>query len=379
MQQHSWVPLFPEQASSYAWEVDSLYFYLILISAFFTVGIVLAIFIFAVKYREREKYMNGAEIHGSMMLETTWSIIPFIISMTIFLGGAIVYYNQYRPPTDAMEIYVVGKQWMWKAQHGTGQREINELHVPVGRRIKLVMTTEDVLHSFYIPAFRTKMDVVPGRYTTMWFEPTKPGKYHLFCAEYCGLNHSGMGGWVYVMEQRDFDNWLSGNVSGQTPVEAGKELFETKLGCASCHAGGPQQRGPSLTGVFGSQVKLSTGQTLIADEAYIRESILNPQGQIVEGYQPIMPTFKGQVTEEQLVSLVAYIKSLGGNSSGSKGNNTNSAPVSSAPSRNFGTGGGGDAMNTNTVAPITDRGQNNRQGSNPNAPENRSEPTNRQR
>jgi cytochrome c oxidase subunit II len=312
MQFNSWVPLFPEQASTFAWQVDLLYFYLIAVSAFFTVGIAVAIMFFAIRYREKEKYATPDAIHGSMVLETTWSIIPFIISMTIFLGGALVFYNQYTPPKDAMEIYVVGKQWMWKVQHGTGQREINDLHVPVGRKIKLTMTTEDVIHSFFVPAFRTKVDTVPGRYTYIWFEATKPGKYHLFCAEYCGLNHSGMGGYVYVMEQRDFDNWLSGNVSGQTPVEAGRDLFENKLGCASCHAGGPTQRGAKLEGIYGHDVKLVGGQTVTADDAYIRNSILNPSSQIVEGFQPIMPTFKGQVTEEQLVSLVAYIKSLSG-------------------------------------------------------------------
>src|SRR4028119_49867 len=226
MQETSWVPLFPEQASTFAWEVDVLYFYLIAITVFFTVGIVAVICVFFVRDREKEKVATGGEIHGSIALETVWSIIPFVISMTIFLGGAIIYFNQYRPPADTTEIYIVGKQWMWKVQHGTGQREINELHIPVGRKIKLTMTTEDVLHDFSVPAFRTKMDVVPGRYTTLWFEATKPGKYHLFCAEYCGLNHSGMGGYVYVMEQRDFDNWLSGNVSGQTPVQAGEDLFQ---------------------------------------------------------------------------------------------------------------------------------------------------------
>ncbi len=310
-QNYSWVPLFPERASSFAWEVDALYFYLVAISVFFTVLIVALIFYFAIRYREKEKFKSGAEIHGSLLLETTWTAIPFVISMTIFLGGAIVYYNQYRPPKDALEIYVVGKQWMWKIQHPTGQREINELHIPVNTKIKLIMTTEDVIHDFYIPAFRTKGDVVPGRYTTIWFEATKTGKYHLYCAEYCGLNHSGMVGWVYVMEKEEYERWLAGNVSNQTPVEVGKDLFEAKLGCASCHQQNDQGRGPTLVGLFGKEVKLNNGQKVTADEEYIRNSILNPQGQIVEGYQPIMPTFKGQVTEEQLVALVAYIKSLG--------------------------------------------------------------------
>lgn len=312
MQSNSWVPLFPEAASTTAWQVDYLYFYLIAVSVAFSIPVVVGVIYFFIRYREKEKFATPEEIHGSVMLELGWSIIPFIVSMTIFLGGAVIYFQQFRAPAETMDIYVVGKQWMWKFQHGTGQREINELHIPAGRNVKLIMTTEDVLHDVFIPAFRTKADVVPGRYTTLWFNADKPGKYHLYCAEYCGLNHSGMGGWVYVMPQQEFDNWLAGGGSNQTPVEAGKELFNNKLQCASCHAAGSGQRGPNLTGVFGTDQKLTTGETVKADEEYIRNSILNPSGQIVEGYQPIMPTFKGQVTEEQLVSLVAYIKSLGG-------------------------------------------------------------------
>ncbi len=312
MQDTTWVPLFPEQASSFAWQVDYLYFYLVGISIFFTIGIGAAICIFAVKYRETEKFATPDEIHGSIPLELFWSFVPFLISMTIFLGGALVYYKQYKIPADTMEIFVVGKQWMWKVQHPSGQREINEIHVPVGRKIKLTMTTEDVLHDFFVPAFRTKADVVPGRYTSMWFEATKTGKFRIFCAEYCGLNHSGMGGFIYVMEQKDFDNWLAGNASDQTPVQMGEDLFNNKLGCASCHAGGDSQRGAKLEGIYNEEVKLVGGNTVVADDQYLRDSILNPGGQVVEGYQPIMPTFKGQVTEEQLASLIAYIKSLSG-------------------------------------------------------------------
>jgi cytochrome c oxidase subunit II len=367
MQSNSWVPLFPEQASTFAWQVDALYFYLILVSVVFSIPIVLAIFYFFVKYREKEKYATPDEIHGSIVLETTWSIIPFVVSMTIFLGGAYLFYQQYRVPAEAMEIYVVGKQWMWKFQHGTGQREINELHVPVGRKVKLTMTTEDVIHDVFIPAFRTKADVVPGRYTTLWFEATKPGKYHLYCAEYCGLNHSGMGGWVYVMPQDEFDNWLAGGGSNQTPVEAGKDLFMNKLGCASCHAGGANQRGAKLEGIFGTDVKLTNGQVVKADEEYIRNSILNPSSQIVEGYQPIMPTFKGQVTEEQLVSLVAYIKSLSGNA-GNTSSTSSGATTSTSQSSNSTMSNTNVPTNTNTP-----------QSSNPNAPNRTTEPTNRQR
>jgi len=333
MQTNSWVPIFPDQASTFAWQVDYLYYYLLVVSLVFSIPLLVAIFYFAVRYREKEKYATPEEIHGSIVLETAWSIIPFIVSMTIFLGGAYVYYNQYRMPDEGTEIYVVGKQWMWKIQHEGGQREINELHVPVDTNIKLTLTTEDALHSFYIPAFRTKVDAVPGRYTYMWFNATKTGKYHLFCAEYCGLNHSGMVGYVNVMSKEDYEAWLGGNVSGQTPVEQGRDLFENKLGCASCHAGGPQQRGAKLEGIFGHEVKLTGGGTVVADEAYIRESILNPGAKVVEGYQPIMPTFKGQVTEEQLLALVAYIKSLSGvtASSGSSSTGTSgSTPAASA-------------------------------------------------
>jgi cytochrome c oxidase subunit II len=370
MQTNSWVPLFPDQASTFAWQVDLLYVYLIIVSIAFSIPIVAAIFYFGLKYREKEKYATPDEMHGSIALETVWSIIPFVVSMTIFLGGAYVYYNQFRIPDDpAMEVYVVGKQWMWKLQHSTGQREINELHVPVNRKVKLTMTTEDVLHDFSVPAFRTKTDVVPGRYTYLWFEATKPGKYHLFCAEYCGLNHSGMGGHVYVMSQPDFDNWLSGSVSGQTPVEQGRDLFENKLGCASCHAGGPQQRGAKLEGIFGHDVKLVGGATVRADEEYIKTSILNPSAQIVEGYQPIMPTFKGQVTEEQLLALVAYIKSLSGITGPT-------SAVGDAGARQTATN---TATNSGLTPRRADRGNANTQGSNPNAPGPRTEPSNTNR
>ena len=362
MQTTNWVSLFPEQASTFGWQVDLLYFYLIVVSVAFSIPIVVAIFIFAIKYRETEKFATPEEMHGSMVLEVVWSIIPFVVSMTIFLGGAIVFFNQFTPPADSMNIYVVGKQWMWKAQHETGQREINELHVPVGRKIKLTMTTEDVLHDFAIPAFRTKADVVPGRYTYIWFEPTIAGKYHLFCAEYCGLNHSGMGGYVYVMEQRDFDNWLSGNVSGQTPIEAGRDLFANKLGCASCHAGGPAQRGAKLENIYNHDVKLVGGATVKADDNYIRNSILNPSSQVVEGFQPIMPTFKGQVTEEQLNALVAYIKSLSPDAAAS------SAAPAASNSNAATSHAGADSM----APPKADRAKESLPGSNPNSPANTS-------
>jgi cytochrome c oxidase subunit 2 len=304
------IPFIPESASTLSWKVDALYLYLCGVTLFFTLLISGILVFFLIRYRRRTPYEIPRPIAGSHKLETLWTVIPFVIAMTMFFWGARLYFEQYSPPKNAIEIYVVGKQWMWKIQHSTGQREINELHVPTGRKVKLIMTTEDVIHDFFVPAFRMKADAVPGKYTTEWFEATKPGTYHLFCAEYCGMNHSAMIGSVIVMEPREFDNWLSGNAGNQTPAVAGQQLFQS-LGCVSCHgANGEGGRGPTLAGLFGRQTLLSTGQTIKADEAYIRESIVNPQAKLVAGFGPIMPTFQGQVSEDQLVQLVAFIKSL---------------------------------------------------------------------
>lgn len=308
----SWVPFVPDSASSLSWKVDAVYFYLSGVTLFFTLLISAILIFFVIRYRRRTPYEIPRPVAGSHKLETLWTVIPFIISMTIFGWSAKVYFEQYTPPQNAIEVYVVGKQWMWKIQHSTGQREINELHVPVGKKVKLIMTTEDVIHDFFVPAFRMKADVVPGKFTTQWFEATKTGTYHLFCAEYCGMNHSGMIGSIIVMEPREFDNWLSGNTGTTTPAAAGQQLYQT-LGCASCHgANGEGGRGPTLLGTFGKQIQLVGGQTIRADEPYIRESIMNPQAKLVEGFGPIMPTFQGQISEDQLVQLVAYIKSLQG-------------------------------------------------------------------
>lgn len=307
----SWIPFLPEAASTLARRVDALYLYLVAVTIFFSVLITGVIIYFVIKYRRRMAYEIPRPIAGSIKLETMWTVIPFFIAMTMFVWGASVYFAQYRPPSSAMEIYVVGKQWMWKFQHSTGQREINELHVPVGRKVKLIMATEDVIHDLFVPAFRIKADVVPGKYVTEWFEATKPGRYHLFCAEYCGMNHSGMGGWVIVMEPTDFDNWLSGNANQQSAASAGQQLYQS-MGCASCHGANAEGgRGPALQGVFNSQTQLNNGQVVKADENYLRESIINPQAKIVSGFGPIMPSFQGQVTEEQLLQLTAYIRSLG--------------------------------------------------------------------
>ena len=306
----SWFPFIPESASTYSGDVDALYFYISGVTVFFTLLISFVIIFFVIKYRRRNPFEIPRPIEGSMKLETLWSVIPLLIAMSIFFWGAKVYFNQYRPPKNAIEVYVVGKQWMWKFQHATGQREINELHIPVGRKIKLIMATEDVIHDVFVPAFRIKADVVPGRYTTEWFEATKPGRYHFFCAEYCGMNHSGMRGYVEVMEPTDYENWLSGNTSGASPAAAGRGMYES-LGCVSCHGANAEGgRGPGLMALYGSKVVLSNGPGVTADEGYLRESILNPQARVVTGYGPIMPSFQGQISEEQLLQVVAYIKSL---------------------------------------------------------------------
>jgi cytochrome c oxidase subunit 2 len=300
--------VFPEQASTISVEVDQLSYFLLAVSIFFTVLIFGAIFYFAIRYRRRSENELPRHTHTGMVLEVVWSVIPFGLTMIMFGWGAEVFFKESRPPDNAMQIYVVGKQWMWKLQHMEGQREINELHIPIGRPVKLTMTSEDVIHSFYVPAFRTKQDVVPGRYTTTWFTATKPGKYHLFCAEYCGTKHSGMIGWVYAMEPDKYQEWLAGGPSGSL-ADTGARLFED-LACNNCHKADGSGRCPTLVNVFGSTVKLAGGGTVHADEAYIRESILNPAAKVVEGYQPLMPTFQGLITEENVVALIEYVKSL---------------------------------------------------------------------
>ncbi len=301
--------LVPDQASTIAGQVDALFLFLVAVTVFFSGVIFLLVAVFALKYRRRSEAERPAPIHGSLLLEAFWTVVPLGIALAIFVWGAYLYFVISRPPAAAMEIYVVGKQWMWKLQHPTGQREINELHVPVNRPVRLTMTSEDVIHSFYVPAFRIKADVVPGKYTSAWFEATKTGEYHLFCAEYCGTSHAVMGGRIVVMEPSEYERWLSGGVAEESLPAAGERLF-ARLACNTCHKADGTGRGPSLVGKFGKPEKLTSGEVVVVDESYVRESILNPQARIAAGYPPIMPTFKGLVTEEQLLQLIAYIKSL---------------------------------------------------------------------
>lgn len=305
----SHLPLFPEQASTVAKDVDAYFYFLVGVSTFFGLLIAVLLVTFAVKYRRRSASDRPQAIEGALALELTWTIIPFGLAMVMFVWSAMLYVRLQRPPDNALQVFAVGKQWMWKLQHIEGLREINELHVPIGRPVKITLTSEDVIHSFYVPAFRIKQDAIPGRYTTVWFEATKPGRYHLFCAEYCGTQHSGMIGSVVAMEPADYETWLAGGRK-QSLASAGETLFQ-QLGCITCHSGESGSRGPALANLFGKSVQLQSGDSVKADEGYLRESILNPQAKLVTGYQPIMPTFKGLVSEEGLLQLIAYIKSLG--------------------------------------------------------------------
>jgi cytochrome c oxidase subunit 2 len=304
------LPFQPEQASTIARSVDQLYFFLTAVTLFFTGLIFSVIFYFMVKYRRRSPEERPRAIEGSFPLEVLWTAIPTLIVAFIFLWGSTLYFQNSVAPKGSLEIFVTGKQWMWKVEHPEGQREINELHVPLGRPVKLTMTSEDVIHDFFVPAFRVKKDVLPGRYTTLWFEATKIGTFHLFCAQYCGAFHAGMIGSIVVQEPDEYERWLAGGAPGESIEQAGEKVFQAN-GCSTCHVADGTGLGPSLLGVYGNPVKLTTGETVTADDAYMRESILLPKAKIVLGYNPIMPSFQGQLTEEQLNNVIAYVRALG--------------------------------------------------------------------
>jgi cytochrome c oxidase subunit 2 len=303
------LPLFPERASTIAGEVDALYFFLVGLSLVMSVLIATLVVSFAVKFHRRHPNDVGQQVHGGLVLELAWTFVPFLITMVIFFWGAKVYFVMASPPEEALNIYVVGKQWMWKVQHTTGQREINQLHVPVGRPVKLIMTSEDVIHNFSLPAMRVKADVIPGRFVQIWFEPTRPGTYQIFCAEYCGTQHSRMIGQVVVMDATSYQTWLSGGSPEGSLASTGEKLFGD-LACNTCHRPDSRGRGPVLQGVFGHPVQLLDGTVVTADENYLRESILTPAAKVTAGYQPVMPAFQGLVSEEQLLALIEYVKSL---------------------------------------------------------------------
>jgi cytochrome c oxidase subunit II len=304
------IALWPAQASTTSYYVDWLFYFLTTVTG--GVGLLVAVLLigFAVKYRRRPGQIGPPPAtESSRALELFWTLTPLAIFMVMFTWGATIYFGAYRPPDDATTIYMVGKQWMWKIQHPEGQREINEIHVPTGRAFRVLLTSEDVIHSFFVPEFRVHMDVLPNRYTSTWFQATQPGRYHLFCSQYCGTNHSGMIGDVIVMEPADYQNWLNEHAEGSLALEGRKTFLRYR--CISCHSADPSARAPVLEELYGRPVHLTDGRTVIADESYIRESIYDPGAKVVAGWQNLMPTFKGQVSEEEVIQLIAFIKSLG--------------------------------------------------------------------
>jgi len=301
-------PLFPPEASQLAAQSDALFFFLVLISLVGLTVVILLIVGFSILYH-RKRHPKAVQIEGSTLLETTWTIIPLGLFLIVFVWGALIYFRVYTPPENAMNIYVVGKQWMWKAEHPGGQHEIDALHIPAGVPIQLTLISQDVFHSFSIPAFRVKREVIPGRYTSVWFQPTQVGTYHLFCSQYCGTDHSQMIGSIYVMKPEDYRAWLQASTSGQSLAQDGERLFAS-LSCNACHNTRPDARGPNLVGVYGSQLTLANGETVTADEAYLRQAILDPAQHVTQGYAPIMPTYQGQVSEDGVIALVEYIRNL---------------------------------------------------------------------
>ncbi len=303
--------LFPPEASSIAPYADALYFFLVLISLVGLALVALLIVLFSVLYR-KERNPEATQIEGSTLLEATWTIIPLALFMVTFVWGALLYFRIYNPPTNAMNIYIVGKQWMWKAEHPGGQHEINALHIPINRPVQLTMISQDVFHSFSIPAFRVKREVIPGRYTTVWFTATQPGSYHLFCTQYCGTLHSQMIGEIVAMTPDEYERWTAGSTSGASLAQNGERLFAS-LGCGSCHSGNADSHGPGLAQVYGSKLQMANGSFVTVDDAFLRDTILNPTMHQVAGYAPIMPTYQGQISEEGLIDLVEYIKNLNSN------------------------------------------------------------------
>jgi cytochrome c oxidase subunit 2 len=300
--------LYPPEASKIAPEMDALYFFMVLVSLIGLTLVVLLLTSFSIMYR-KSRHPVAVQIEGSTLLEATWTIIPLGLFLVMFVWGALSYFRVYTPPANAMNIYVVGKQWMWKAEHPGGQHEINSLHVPTGRAVQLTLISQDVFHSFSIPAFRVKREAIPGRYTSVWFEATTPGTYHLFCTQYCGTDHSHMIGDIVVLSPDDYRKWLASSTSGASLAQNGERLFAS-LSCSACHNSRPYARGPNLANVYGSKLTLATGESQIADEGYIRESILNPSQHVTQGFAPIMPTYQGQISEDGVIALVEYIKTL---------------------------------------------------------------------
>jgi cytochrome c oxidase subunit 2 len=306
-------PLSPPQASNFAAEHDLLFYVLTTLTLLFTLIVGGAVIFFAVRYRAGNKVDRSRPMYENLRLELTWTILPLIMGLIFFFFSARLFVKMKTPPKDAYEIFVIGKQWMWHAQHSGGVRENNTLHVPVGRPVKVTMISQDVIHAFYVPAFRVQMHVVPGRYTQLWFTPTKAGEYHLFCNMYCGTQHSEMGGKVVAMEPKDFANWLSNggqSVAPMTMAQAGEKVYN-RVACNNCHGAENNLRAPTLYGILGRKRTFSDGTSVVADESYLRESILRPHNRLTAGYDRSMPVYDTQLSEEEVLQLIAYIRELG--------------------------------------------------------------------
>jgi cytochrome c oxidase subunit 2 len=307
-------PLHPPADSLLATRVDHLFYAWLALAGIVTVAVFFLIVYFSAKYRHGS-HANRAMPSGTRLrreshrIEIAWIVTPLVLFLGMGFWAAGLYYAHAAPPADATEVYVVGKQWMWKIEHQGGQREIDELHVPAGRPVKLVMTSQDVIHSFFMPGFRIKQDVLPGRYTILWFTANKPGDYHLFCTQYCGTDHARMIGRVVVLAPAAFERWLAAGNPSQSMAEEGKARF-SQYGCSGCHGASASVHAPKLEGLFGRRVQLSDGTSVIADERYIHDSVMLPRKDIVAGYEPIMPSFQGQIAEEDLLEIIAYVKSL---------------------------------------------------------------------
>lgn len=306
-----WWDMAPPRASTIAGDVDAIYAGLWIVTIFFVSLIALLILAFLILYRRNKRPATPEATRTNMKLELSWCLIPLAFSLAFFVWGAADYLKLYaKAPPKSYEVYVTGKQWMWKFQHPTGQREINELHVPINVPVKLIMISQDVIHSFFVPAFRIKHDVLPMLYTHIWFEAIQEGRFPLYCTEYCGTMHAGMKGHVFVMNAPAFEQWLIGGATEGTPATDGETLM-VDLGCRACHSKPASAIAPQLEGIFGQAIELEGGKTVDADENYIRESILNPNAKIVRNYQPVMPPYQGRISEEQLMAIIAYIKSQG--------------------------------------------------------------------
>ncbi|MFA5531772.1 MAG: cytochrome c oxidase subunit II [Thiohalomonadaceae bacterium] len=303
-----WWNWFPAEASDWAGSYDTLFFFMLALSGIVAVAVISTAIGFMFRYHHRRRVHRAGTASFQRILEYSWIGIPLLLFIVVFLWAANLYADLFFPPPGAMPVYITGKQWMWKIQHANGRREYDELHVPAGRPVVLVLTSEDVIHSFSLPALRIKHDVVPGRYTRIWFQADKPGSYHLFCAEYCGVGHASMTGRLWVLPPDRFAAWL-GEGETSSLAREGEALFR-QHGCSGCHGANASVRAPSLEGIFGKPVALSNGTTVIADERYIRDSILLPRKEVVGGYEPIMPSFRGQLGEDEIIKLIAYVKSL---------------------------------------------------------------------